>query len=469
MRSFVSVALAGLVLLVSVCPSRGQSTENAEAASFVRTLNRDLAGRIIGAAIVDDTGWKRLAYLGDRIGHRLSGSAALDKAIVWAVDEMKRDGLDNVHTEKVMVPHWVRGAESATLLEPAERTLTMLGLGNSVGTGPNGVIADVVVVSTFDELDHLGEAVRGKIVCYNVPYTDYGATVQYRGSGASRAAKYGAVAVLVRSVGPVSLNTPHTGALRYDEALPKIPAAALTIEGATMLGRMQDRGEKIRLKLVMNAQFLPDVESANVIADLKGTKHPEQIILLGAHLDSWDVGTGSHDDGGGCIQVWEAIRLLKVLGLRPSRTIRVVLYTNEENGLRGGTGYLEAHRGELANHLLVMETDGGTFRPEGFGLTTTNERLRTMMKDIVSLLAPIGADKLNENGGGADIGPLMREGVPGGNLDVEGSTYFHFHHTDADTLDKINPRDLSLCVAALSVMAYMAANVDVWPAAENPK
>lgn len=468
MRLFASVALALTLGIPFAAPGPVHARQTASASSSPAQDRREIAGRIIGAAIVDDTGWNRLAFLCDRIGHRLSGSAALEKAIAWAVDELRRDGLDNVHTEKVLVPHWVRGAESATLIEPVERRLNMLGLGNSVGTGPDGLTADVVVVRDYDELDRLGEAVRGKIVCYNVPYTDYGATVQYRGSGASRAVKYGAVAVLIRSVGPVSLDTPHTGALRYDEALPKIPAAAITIEGAETLARMQARGDRIRLRLVMNAQMLADVESANVVADLTGSKYPEQVILLGAHFDSWDVGTGAHDDGGGCLQIWEAVRLLKKLGLRPARTIRIVLYTNEENGLRGGNGYLEAHRAELANHLLAIETDSGTFRPLGFGLTTTNEGLRTLMTEVLKLLEPIGANTLSKEGGGADIGPLMRQGVPGGNLNVDSETYFHFHHTNADTLDKIKPIDLKLCAAALAVMAFMTADVDVWPATEKP-
>lgn len=469
MRHLVTVALAVLLAASLGSASFAQSGATPAGSSGFRPAeHRETAGRIIGAALVDDTGWNRLAYLGDRIGPRLSGSAGLEKAIAWAVDEMKKDGLDNVHTEKVMVPHWVRGAESATLLEPHEYPLTMLGLGNSVGTGPEGVTAEVAVVRNFDELERLGESVRGKIVCYNVPYTNYGATVQYRGSGASRAAKYGAVAVLVRSVGPVSLNTAHTGAMRYDDALPKIPAAAITIEGAEMLDRMQARGDRIRLRLVMNAQMLPDAESANVVADLTGSKYPDQIILLGAHFDSWDVGTGSHDDGGGCIQIWEAVRLLKKLGLRPARTIRIVLFTNEENGLRGATGYLEAHRAELAGHLLAVETDSGTFRPRGFDITTKNDALFATLTDIVSLLEPIGSATLGKEGGGADVGPLMREGVSGGNLDVEGSAYFHYHHTHSDTLDKIDRRDLKLCVAAFAVMAYMVANLEVWPSMEKP-
>lgn len=470
MRSIASAALA-IALALPLAASRPAyaGEPSPPSGAFATPDRRETAGRIIGASLVDDTAWDRLAFLCDRIGHRLAGSAGLERAIAWAVDEMRRDGLENVHTEKVMAVHWVRGDESATLLEPVERKLTILGLGNSVGTGSDGITADVVVVRNYDELEKLGESVRGKIVCYNVPFTNYGETVQYRGSGASRAAKYGAVAILLRSVGPVSLDTPHTGALRYDEALPQIPAAAITIEAAESLGRMQARGDRIRVRLVMNARMLPDVESANVIADLRGSEHPEQIIVLGAHFDSWDVGTGAHDDAGGCMQVWGAVRLLKKLGLRPKRTIRIVLYTNEENGLRGGTAYLEAHRPELANHLLALETDSGTFRPLGVGMTTTNDGVRDLVRDAVSLLAPIGAAGFEANGGGADIGPMMREGVPGGNLNVEGAKYFHYHHTNADTVDKIDPADLKLCVAALAVVAFMAADVDVWPAAGGAK
>ena len=424
----------------------------------VTSEQRAAATRIIEAALADDTGWQRLAWLSDRVGHRLSGSPQLEAAIKWAVDEMRRDGFDDVRAEKVMVPRWVRGSESAVLLEPVARELTMLGLGNSVGTPAKGVTADVVVVRDFTELDALGEKVRGKIVCYNVPFTNYGETVAYRGSGASRAAKHGAVAVLVRSVGPVSLDTPHTGAMRYDEAFPKIPAAAITIEGAEMLARMQARGERMRLRLKMEAKMMGEVESANVVADLRGSEHPEQIVLLAAHLDSWDVGTGAHDDGGGCIQIWEAARLLKKLGLRPKRTIRVVLYTNEENGLRGGTAYRDAHKAELANHVFALETDGGTFRPQGLGVTANEAALATL-RDLAPILEPVGAMKISEGGGGADIGPIMREGVPGAGLDTESSRYFDYHHTPADTLDKIDPKDLKLCAATIAIFAYLVADL----------
>ena len=421
---------------------------------------RAAAARIIGAALTSDRAYSRLAHLTDHIGHRLSGSKNLERAIEWAATEMKRDGLDNVRTEKVMVPHWVRGEESLEMLSPVPRKLTMLGLGNSIGTPAAGITAEAVVVRDFEELDRLGESVRGKIVVYNAPFTSYGATVRYRGQGASRAARYGAVAALVRSITPVSLQTPHTGAMQYDPAQPQIPVAAITIEAAELLQRMHDRGDRPTVRLKMEAKFLPDAESANVIAEVKGTERPDEIVLISGHYDSWDVGQGAHDDGGGCIMAWEAARLLKELGLRPKRTIRVVLYTNEENGLRGGNAYRDAYRAELSKHVLAIESDSGTYKPEGFGLATTAPlQLRSNLQEIAKLLAGIGADSIAANGGGADIGPIMREGVPGASINVEGSRYFDIHHTPADTIDKINPQDLKLCVAAMAVMAYVVADM----------
>jgi len=421
---------------------------------------RVAAGRIIGAALTSDRAYSRLAHLTDHIGNRISGSKNLERAIEWAVAEMKRDGLDNVRAEKVMVPHWVRGEESLEMLTPVSRKLQMLGLGNSVGTPAEGVSAEAVVVRNFGELDRLGEQLRGKIVVYNVPFTDYGETVEYRLRGASRAARYGAVAALVRSITPVSLQTPHTGAMQYDANQPKIPVAAITIEVAEFLQRMNDRGDHPALRLRMDAKFLPDAESANVIAEVKGSEKPDEVVVIGGHFDSWDVGQGAHDDGGGCIVAWEAARLLKELGLRPRRTIRVVLYTNEENGLRGGNAYRDAHRAEIPKHVFAIESDSGVYRPEGFGLAATAPlQVRSNLQEIARLLSGIGSDRIAADGGGADIGPITREGVVGASLDVEGSHYFDIHHTPADTLDKVNPRELALCVAAMAVMAYTVADL----------
>jgi carboxypeptidase Q len=420
---------------------------------------RDPASRLVGAALGDTAAWQRLAELTDTFGHRLSGSKSLEGAVAWAVAEMTRDGLQNVRAEKVMVPHWVRGRERADLVAPITHPLVMLGLGNSVGTPPDGIEAEALVVRSFDELDARGAELKGRIVVYNVPFTGYGPTVQYRGAGASRAAAYGAVAMLLRSVGQPGLQTPHTGALNYAADQPRIPAAAITNEDADLLQRIQDRGQKLIVRLSMEAQMLPDAESANVVAEIVGRERPDEIVVLGCHFDSWDVGTGATDDGGGCIASWEAVRLMKKLGLRPRRTVRVVLFTNEENGSRGGLAYRAQHQAELASHVLMIETDGGVFRPLGFGFSG-NDTARATVTDIAALLVGVGATRIGASGGGADIGPSVEAAkVPSMSLDVDGSLYFTIHHTPADTIDKIEPTDLARCVASLAVMGYVVADL----------
>ncbi|MDH5589550.1 MAG: M20/M25/M40 family metallo-hydrolase, partial [Gemmatimonadota bacterium] len=285
---------------------------------------------------------------------------------------------------------------------------------------------------------------------------NYGETVQYRGNGAVWAAQAGAVASLVRSVGPASLQTPHTGGMRYDPDVPRIPHAALTVEDAQMLHRMQERGERIEVHLSMEAQTLPDAPSRNVVAEIVGSEFPDEVVVLGGHSDSWDVGQGAMDDGGGIVVAWEAVRLMKALGLRPRRTVRVVLWTNEENGLRGGTRYAEDHADE--RHVLAMESDGGVFKPAGFGFTGS-DRAYEMVREVGRLLDGIGSGTITRGGGGADIGPLMRTGVPGMGLSVDGTKYFWYHHTDADTIDKLDPDEVALCVATMAVMAYVVADL----------
>ncbi len=443
-------------------PAWGQAapieTAPIETATILATYG-PAAERIIGAALVDDTAWRRLEWLSDRIGHRVSGSPQLEAAVAWAAAEMQKDGLV-VRTEKVKVPRWVRGKESATLVAPFERELVMLGLGNSVGTPPEGVEGEVFVVRSWAELDAQGD-LTGKVVLYDVPFTTYGETVAFRSAGPSRAAKKGAVAALVRSVGPVSLRTPHTGALRYDEAAPKIPAAALTLEDAALVARSVARGERPRVRLRMEAT-MGEAESANVVGDLVGSERPDEVVLLCGHLDSWDVGQGSTDDGGGCLAAWEAVRLVKRLGLKPRRTLRVVLYVNEENGLRGAQGYAEAHQAELGKHLLAIESDSGVTRPEGIGLSKelASPRARATLEAVASLLRGIRADKVGPDGGGADVGPLEEKGgVLVAGLDVDESKYFWVHHTPADTFDKLDRTDFGLCVATLGVIAYVVADL----------
>lgn len=428
---------------------------------------RGTAERLQKEAFRTHGAYQDLAWLCDRIGPRLSGSSQLDEAIAWAQARLKAAGLANVHAEPVMVPHWVRGRETAELLLPTAHRLNILGLGGSVGTPEGGLTADVVVVGSFDELDRLGAAAKGKIVVYDVPFKGYGHTVVYRHDGAARAAKAGAVAALVRSVGPVSLDTPHTGAMDYDPAFPRIPTAAVTIEAATQMRRMQDRGERIRMKLEMGAKTLPDAPSANVVAELRGTEKPEEVVLLSGHLDSWDVGQGAQDDGAGSVIAMEAARLLQTLGLKPRRTIRVVLWTNEENGLRGGKAYCEAHRADLKNIVAAVETDSGSERIKAFSLdlrkATPEGRTAALatLKRLAPALEGFGSIELRLGGSGADVSPMVAEGVAGIGVGHAATHYFDIHHTHADTFDKVEKDDLAHNAAALATFAYALAQSDL--------
>jgi carboxypeptidase Q len=419
---------------------------------------RGAADSLINAALGDSAAWERLAELVDRFGHRFSGSASLEQAIDWILLRMREDSLENVRGEPVMVPRWVRGEESVELVEPRLAKLPMLGLGGSIGTPPEGITAEVLVVTSFDELQARSGEARGKIVLYDVPFTDYGQTVAYRQTGAIAAARAGAVASLIRSVASSSMRTPHTGSMRYDSAVNRIPHAAITVEDAAMLHRMQRRKERIVVRLRMAAQMLPDAESRNVIGEIRGSERPEEVVVLGGHIDYWDVGQGAMDDAGGVVAAWEALRLMRRLGLRPRRTVRVVGWTNEENGLRGGNGYRDAHLAELGNHVLAIESDGGVFRPLGFGFQGSDSAL-AVLRNVARLLQRIGSDSVTRGGGGADIGPIMERGVPGMGLRVDGTRYFWYHHSEADTIDKLDPGELSLCVATLAVMAYVVADL----------
>ena len=316
------------------------------------------------------------------------------------------------------------------------------------------------MVSGYDELERAGREAAGRIVLFNVPFTDYGATVTYRTSGPSRAARAGAVACLVRSVGSDGLRTPHTGMLmlppgratdsrRGDRRRGRAAPAAARRRGASACGCVSS----------MEAAMHGDADSANVVGEIVGRERPHEIVVVGGHFDSWDVGTGAIDDGGGCVVTWEAVRLMKALNLRPRRTVRVVLFTNEENGLRGGLAYRDQHRAELANHVLMLESDGGVFRPRGFGFSG-NDRARATVQSVATLLAGIQADAVGPSGGGADIGPSVQAAqMPAMALDVDGSKYFLYHHTAADTVDKLDPLDVARCAAAVAVMSYVIAEL----------
>src|SRR5271170_113339 len=444
---FRSVLTAGLAVTGAAAVCAAQDTD-------LSMKYRDEASRLIDAALADTDGYARLAYLCDRIGNRLSGSLALTKAVEWSAEEMKKAGLEHVVTPTVKVPVWVRGHESAEIVEPVSKRLHLLGLGLSVGTPAGGITADAVVVPDFEALTKLGKDAAGKIVVFNAPYVNYGVTVAYRALGASRAAELGAVAVLVRSITPLAMQTPHTGALSYLPDHPKIPAAAISIEDAMLLDRMQQRGEKPRVHLEMQAHMEPDADSANVIGEMPGAEKPEEIVVLGGHLDSWDVGQGAQDDGSGVMASLEAIALIKKLGLRPRRTIRVVFWVNEENGGKGGEAYRRWIGDRLSNQVAAIEMDGGAERPLGFGFgggrrgaEAPDEESMAMLRQIGKLLERIGAGEITPGGGGSDIGPLTRDGVPSLSPRTVGEHYFDWHHTEADTLDKVDPDDFRKNIA----------------------
>ena len=456
-----SSALIGLLTVASWSRAADQSQGEAPATppppSWIDP-HRTNVDRLIKLAQGDTFAWNRLAELTDTYGNRLSGSENLTRAIAWAVETMKQDGLENVRTEKVMVPRWVRGSESLEIVDPARHVVPMLGLGGSVATPPSGVEADVLVVKDFDELTRRGAEAKGKVVLYNVAFAGYGQTNQYRTGGASAAARHGAVASLVRAIGPVGLRTPHTGNMTYAQDAPRIPAAAVSAEDADRMQRLADRGQRVRVRLRMEARFEADVESANVIGEIRGTEFPDEIVLVGGHFDSWDVGTGASDDGVGCVVTWEAARLLKVLGIRPRRTVRIVLFTNEENGLRGGNAYRDAYLKEAEQHVLAIESDSGVFAPTRLGFTGSSVA-RQMMSDIGALLAPLGLQDIGPGGGGADIGPIAQAGkVPMLAYQGDSTRYFTIHHTPADTIDRIAPEEVSKAAAALAVVTYVVAD-----------
>ncbi|HEY0141242.1 MAG TPA: M20/M25/M40 family metallo-hydrolase [Thermoanaerobaculia bacterium] len=430
--------------------------------------------RIIDTMIASPRAYETLSYLTDNIGPRLSGSKNADLAVAWTTKKFREWGVD-VRTEKVMVPHWVRGAERARLVSHNDQRIVLTTLGGSVATPAEGITAEVIEITSFDELAKLGRAkIKGKIVLYNKAmdmglvesgraFDAYGEAVVFRGSGASRAAEYGAVAAIVRSVASATLRTPHTGAMRYDPAQPKIPNAAVAPEDADLIHRLLAKGERVRMHLVLTPRTLPDKASANVIAEIRGTERPDEIVLIGGHLDSWDLGTGAIDNGSGCAMVMETMRTLKEMGLRPRRTIRAVLFMNEENGLRGGRTYFTnaSKREEIAKHIAAIETDAGAATPVGFITTLHGDALTRFTPRVRSMnrIAPLTWESSRHTG--ADTSPLTDAGVPGFGLVPNPRHYFDFHHTAADTLDKVNPTELAQNAAAIAALAWTIADSDI--------
>ncbi len=432
--------------------------------------------RLQQAALNSEYAYRQVAHLANNIGPRLSGSAQAAKAVEYVANELKAIGCE-VQLEKVMVPHWVRGEETAALIEfPGQarnttQKIVLCALGGSVATPPEGIEADVVAVRNFDELKSMPrDKVAGKIVLFNYPFDKqmaaegrggeaYGEAVVYRSNGPSAAARQGAVACLIRSVGGADYRLPHTGMTDYAKDAPKIPAGAVTAEDADLIANLVPQGP-VKMKLVLTPKTLPDIESANVIADIKGSEHPEQVVIVSGHLDSWDLGTGAIDDGAGVAVSMETANLIQKLRLKPKRTIRVIAWMNEENGEAGSKQYAKDHEKEIQNHFAAMETDGGAGHPIGVNIKA-NPEVKKMFAPVANILQESGAGILDlVEHCGADIEPLEKAGVPAFSPIQDNRFYFNYHHTAADTLDKIVPKELAENSAVVAVVAYALANME---------
>jgi carboxypeptidase Q len=408
-----------------------------------------------------------LGELTSRAPHRLSGSAGADTAVALAKSWMEQRGFSNVRLEQVMVPHWERGTVEKAVLEQRGKpglALAVCALGGSIATPPRGITSGVVEVKSFDELEKLGTGAAGKIVFFNRPmdptllntFEAYGGAVDQRSRGAIQGAKAGAVAVIVRSMSLAVDGYPHTGGMSYEDGVKKIPAAAVSTSDAEKLSALIRSGAPLRLRLVLSCRMLPDGPSANVSGEIVGTEKPAEVIVVGGHLDAWDKGTGAHDDGSGCVQAVEALDLIRTLGLRPARTIRAVLFMNEENGLRGGRGYAADPRRRSEKHTAMIESDAGGFAPRGF-YVDGDSALRAFVGRWKPVLETVNAGRLLPGRSGVDISPMVATGVPGFGLDPENQRYFDYHHSDKDTPDKVNPRELELGAVAEALLAYMIA------------
>ncbi len=473
MAARASVAALLLSLSVLLAALAAQAPAPAPANLSSQTI-ADLS-RLQSAALESDYAWEQVAHVCDNVGPRLSGSAQYMQAARYVAEQLRREGLD-VRLEKVMVPRWVRGVEAAELVgfpgmaPGTTQRLAVTALGGSVSTPPDGLVAAVVVVRDFDELAGLGrENVAGRIVVFDEKFDRrlaaagfgldaYGAAADYRHAGASAAARLGAVASLVRSAGGAEFRLPHTGAMGYDAGVPRIPGGALAAEDADLVARLARQGE-VRLRLVMTPRQEPDAEAANVVADVKGTEHPGEIVIVSGHLDSWDLGTGAIDDAAGVGTAMAVAHLVKQLGLRPARTIRVVAWANEENGLRGGIGYAAAHKADVPNHVGAIEIDLGAGHPLGVSYDAAPS-VAGMLRPVMKVLGKQGASLLRPaDETGADLIPLSVAAVPTFSPIQDARTYFDYHHTAADTLDKIRPDELRENVALASVLAYALANM----------
>ncbi len=427
---------------------------------FIRKISDEI--------LINGKAFENLHYLTKQIGGRLAGSPQMSKAEKWGASTMQKSGADTVYMQECLVPHWVRGgADKAEIVsvdnKKQKRSLDALALGNSMGSGKKGVTAEVLAVSSFEELEKRKDEVKGKIVFYNYPFNPtyivpakaYGESGIYRYNGASRAAKYGAVGVAIRSLTEATDNNPHTGVMDYNDSFPKVPAIALGLKDADYLWQTCKAHKSVKLSFFTFGHFLPDTIGHNVIGELKGTEVSNDFITVGGHLDSWDVNEGAHDDGTGVVQTMEVLRVLKALGYKPKKTIRFVLFANEENGTRGGDKYAEEAKAKNEHHVFALESDEGGFTPRGFSFFVNDEKL-DKIKAWKTLFEPYGGSELVKGFGGTDIEPLntnLKTLIAGFNPDNQ--RYFDLHHSRGDVFEAVNKRELLLGAINMAALIYL--------------
>lgn len=428
--------------------------------------------RIADEILVNGKSYDDLRYLTKQIGGRLSGSPQMVKAEQWGLKTLQALNPDNAWLQQCMVPHWVRGGkdEASASFAKQRKPLDVIALGNSLGSGKNSVSADVIEVKSFDELETKKNQVKGKIVFYNYPFNPklirtfeaYGDAVRYRTNGPSQAAKYGAVAAIVRSMSESTDNNPHTGSLRYDSAYKMIPAVAIGLQDADWLSHQLKQGN-VSVTVKTNGHFLPDTIGHNVIAEIKGSQFPNEYITIGGHLDSWDPAEGAHDDGTGVVQTIEVLRVLKALGYQPKHSIRFVLFANEENGARGGKKYAEEALAKGEKHIFALESDAGGFTPRGFGFTGSAQQFQKLLS-WQHLLCPYGGCEIDRGGGGTDIGPLGRtQNTPVCEFIPDSQRYFDLHHARNDVFEAVNKRELELGAINIAALVYLVDKYGLEP------
>ena len=432
---------------------------------FAQQEDSIMIRKIADEILSNGKAYEDLRLLCKTIGARSAGSTQMYKAESWAQETLKRAGVDKAWLQECQVSHWIRGGKDEAYISNLSKrqSLDILSMGNSIGTGPTGIAAPVIVINSFDELAQRKDEVRGKIVFYNYKFnpryvrtfTSYAEAVKYRSQGASKAAQHGAVAALIRSMTHAEDNNPHTGAMTYNDSFPRIPAAAVGLKDSDLLIDILANSKAAQVFIKTNARVLPDTIGHNVIGELRGSEFPDEIITIGGHLDSWDTGEGAHDDGSGCVQSIEVLRVLKTLGYKPRRTIRAVLFADEENGLGGGTKYADDAKAKNEKHYFALESDAGGFTPRGFAFTIAAEKLQRI-RQWLPLFVPYGVYEFNAGGGGADIEPLNRAfGTPVAGLQPDSQRYFDIHHARSDVFEAVNKRELELGAVNMAALIYM--------------